>query len=513
MTSGTTKDQLLTRRQLMGAAGGLAVLGGGGLAAAELLDRRAATRERRLRGAVSGASGQVGSFRSRPDLKPPGVGATGETHIEGHVLLAPSRNAGRVKIVQAGPLIVDHRGEPVWFKPVASDKRATNLRATTYLGKPVLTWWEGGVVAMGGTYYGQGEGVIVDSSYRELARVRAVGAHQMDLHEFVLTPQGTALFTCTPRLVNADLRGIGGSRSAQVVESIIQEVDIRSGRLLLEWRSLEHIRPNESYLPASRQYDYLHANSIDVTADGNLLVSGRGTWSLFKLERRSGAVMWRLGGKRSDFELEKGAQFAWQHHAVRVGDRHITVFDNGSDGTQHTEPQSRALVLDVDYSGRRVKLGHVYTHPGKVSTAAMGSVQSLPNGQVYVGWGFSQQSSEFAPDGRLLSDMKLLPNGVNSYRAFRSRWHGHPREAPAIAVARDARTDRHSLFVSWNGSTEVRYWLVEVGRHRHDLRPIGVARHSGFETAIPLGRLTGHVAVTALDEAGHRLATSRAVKL
>ena len=497
----------------MAAAGGLAVVGGGGLAAAELLGEKSTTNERRLRGAVSGATGQVGSFRSRPDLKPPGVGATGAANTPGHVLLAPSRNAGRVKIVQAGPLIVDGRGEPVWFKPVASDMRATNLRATTYRGKPVLTWWEGGVVALGGTYYGQGEGVIVDSSYREVARVRAVGAHKMDLHEFVLTPEGTALFTCTPRLVNVDLRAIGGSRHAQVVESVIQEVDIRSGRLLLEWRSLDHIRPSESYLPPARQYDYLHANSIDVTSDGNLLVSGRGTWSLFKLERRSGAVMWRLGGKRTNFDMDTGSQFAWQHHAVRVDERRITVFDNGSDGPQHTEPRSRALVLDVDYSRRSVKLGRVYTHPGKLSTAAMGSVQALPNGHVYVGWGFSQRSSEFATDGRLLSDMKLLPNGVNSYRAFHSRWHGHPRDAPAIAVTRDPRTDRRSVFVSWNGSTEVRHWLVHAGAHPRDLRSIGVARHSGFETAISLGRLTGHVVVTALDEAGHRLASSRSIKL
>jgi hypothetical protein len=67
--------------------------------------------------------------------------------------------------------------------------------------------------------------------------------------------------------------------------------------------------------------------------------------------------------------------------------------------------------------------------------------------------------------------------------------------------------------VSWNGSTEVRFWLVHAGPHPRDLRSIGVARHSGFETAISLGRLTGHVVVTALDEAGRRLSTSHAVKL
>jgi hypothetical protein len=429
------------------------------------------------------------------------------------VLLAPSRNAGRVKVVQAGPLILDAWGEPAWFKPVASDKRATNLRAATYRGQPVLTWWEGGIVGLGGTYYGKGEAVIVDSAYREVARVRAAAGRDMDLHEFVLTPQGTALFTCTPRLVNVDLRSIGGHRDAQVIESIIQEVDVRTGRLLLEWRSLDHIRPSESYLPPSRQYDYLHANSIDITADGNLLVSGRGTWSLFKLERRSGAVMWRLGGKRTNFDMDTGSQFAWQHHAIRVDGRRITVFDNGSDGPQHTEPHSRALILDVDYAGRSVSLGHVYTHPKKLSAAAMGSVQALPNGHVFVGWGFGPHATEFARDGRLLTDMELLPDGVNSYRAFRARWHGHPHEPPAIAVARDSRTHQRTVFASWNGSTETRRWLVQVGPTARDLHPIGVARSRGFETAIRLGRLTGHAAVSALDAADNILSTSRAIKL
>ena len=143
----------------------------------------------------------------------------------------------------------------------------------------------------------------------------------------------------------------------------------------------------------------------------------------------------------------------------------------------------------------------------------MGSVQALPNGHIFVGWGFGPHATEFAADGRVLTDMELLPTGVNSYRAFRVRWHGHPHEPPAIAVTRDRKNHERTLFASWNGSTETRRWLVQVGPTARDLRPIGVARHRGFETAIRLGRLTGHVAVSALDETDNLLSTSRAVKL
>src|SRR5438045_3357528 len=143
----------------------------------------------------------------------------------------------------------------------------------------VLTWWEGKV---GASTFGRGEGVMLDSSYHEVARVRAGNGRQMDLHEFVLTPQGTALFTCYPETVRADLSSVGGPSDGQAREAIIQEVDVHSGRVRFEWRSLDHIPVTESYQSLAEPYDYLHANSIDVAPDGNLLVSARHTWALYK---------------------------------------------------------------------------------------------------------------------------------------------------------------------------------------------------------------------------------------
>src|SRR5205085_11832422 len=148
----------------------------------------------------------------------------------------------------------------------------------------------------------------------------------IDLHEFRLTPQGTALVTCTPQAVSVDLSSVGGPRSGQVFESIVQEIDVQSGRVLLEWQSLKHISVAESYLPVGNPYDYLHLNSIDVMPDGNLLVSARHTCALYKLDRRTGRVIWRLGGKRSDFAIGRGAQFFWQHHAQSLGPGTISLF-------------------------------------------------------------------------------------------------------------------------------------------------------------------------------------------
>jgi hypothetical protein len=334
----------------------------------------------------------------------------------------------------------------------------------------------------------------------------------VDLHELVLTPEGTAIFTCFPQRVNVDLSSMGGARDQTVIESVFQEVDLRSGRLLLEWRSLDHIHPTESYEPLYEPYDYLHLNSIRLTDDGNLLVSGRGTWSVYKLDRRTGRIIWRLGGKRSDFAMEKGAQFAFQHHAVPVTGDTISVFDNGSDGTTSPEQQSRAILVKFDRARRSARLGQAYTRPNPFLAGAMGSVH-LGGGRLLVGWGNAPFVTEYDLDGEMLWDAKILSGGAHSYRAFRAPWHGQPDDLPAVALGGDSATDEQTAYVSWNGATEVRNWQVLGGASRDALTSVGVARRRGFETAIPLGASYGYVALRALDRRGNALATSRPVKL
>ena len=460
------------------------------------------------------ASGNVRAFHTRPDLKPPALVTDGGRWSDGgYLFLGPWASGGD----QPGALMVDHRAETVWFNPASphtspSSHWTTNFKPWEYRGKPVLAWWEGFVNHNG---LGQGVGYMVDRSYREVARIRGANGHDMDLHELRLTPEGTALFTCYPSLKHIDLTAVGGPSNGAVLESVFQEVDVRTGRLLMEWRGLDHISITESYHPHSnaKPWDYLHVNSIDIAPDGNLLVSARHAWALYKIHRRTGEVMWRLGGKKSDFDLGKGARFAWQHDAKQQTATTITVFDNGSYGPINTETRSRGLVLDVDEGAKKVKLARAYLHPNPLLAVAMGSVQTLPTGNVVVGWGTEPYVSEFTGHGRLLSDARLL-SGYKSYRAFRLPWEGVPGHAPDISVGRSRATGRTVLYASWNGATDVAaYWQVHAGSSASDMRVIGVARRHGFETAIPLRTSGGHFAITALDEDGSRMATSRTVSI
>jgi hypothetical protein len=481
----------LSRRAFVkraGSAAGLAVLGGGALG----VDLLAGS-------GSSDAPADFQTFRSMPGLHPPGVAVTGGFG-PGYVFTGPGFKDG----AQAGPMIVDGKGELVWFRPLSDGQWATNFKVQSYRGKPVLTWWEGGVSKIG---YGRGEGVIADASYREIARIRGANGRIVDMHELLLTPEGTALFTCYPDRVHADLSVIRGPKSYPVLESVFQEVEIGTGRLVREWRSLDHISVAESHRPVSPGYDYLHVNSIDVLPDGNLLVSARNTWAVYKLDRRTGDVIWRLGGKHGHFRLGPGVRFTWQHDARFVGGGRITLFDDGFDGRAKSEARSRAIVIELDFGRRTAKLVHAYSHPGSsLSASSMGNAQMLSNGDLLVGWGSEPYVTQFMPGGRVRADLRMQPK-QQSYRGYHQQWTGLPYTRPRATV------DAGRLYVSWNGATGVARWRIDRGPERTHLRPQATFKRSGFETAIPYGGGGGYVAVAALDAAGRELGASKKIKL
>ncbi len=200
--------------------------------------------------------------------------------------------------------------------------------------------------------------------------------------------------------------------------------------------------------PVTADWDFFHINSLDLDGDG-ILVSSRSTHTVYKVARSDGRILWRLGGRRSDFAMGSGTAFAWQHDARRQPDGTLTIFDNGA--TPAVEQLSRGLILDVDERAMRAELLHQYTHP-RVLAGSQGSLQLLANGNVFVGWGEVPRVSEFDQEGRLLFDA-LLGEKYESYRAFRHSWSGRPATAPALVVAGRGRARR--AYSSWNGATGI----------------------------------------------------------
>jgi hypothetical protein len=447
----------------------------------------------------------VWEFRSRPDLGPAAAEVTTRARgiAPGYVFVAIKVGTG-----EYGPMILDDDGQIVWF---GKHPRARDFKMQYYRGRPVLTWWEG-VVVQG---HGEGEYVIFDDSYREVRRVRTGNGHTGDLHEFLITPENTALLTAyAPE--TADLSSIGGPEDGPVWGGIVQEVDIESGEVLFEWRSLDHVGIEESYMAfrfppddTGFRYDYLHINSIDVDHDDNLLVSARNTCAAYKIDRKTGDVLWRLDGKKSDFEMGRGTRSAFQHDARRQKDGTITIFDNGAHPQVHD--QSRAIVIGLAEEEMKATLLREYAFPDKILATSQGNAQFLPNGNVFVGWGSAPFVSEFSGDGELLMNARFPPE-CESYRAFRFPWNGHPTDAPAVAVERRPE-GKVAIYASWNGATEVESWEVVSGRAPGLLVPLGSVPREGFETAMLAQTHGPYVAVRAKDRSGEILGTSDPVQI
>jgi hypothetical protein len=243
------------------------------------------------------------------------------------------------------------------------------------------------------------------------------------------------------------------------------------------------------------------------TSDGNLLLSGRHTCALYKLDRDTGRVIWRLGGRRSDFTIGAGASFAYQHHVRTHGASRITLFDNASYGGAPTEPTSRVLDLHVDERGRRVSLRRAFAPPGGGISRKMGSAELMPDGGMFVGWSDLPLLTEYAPDGTLRFSASFAASGY-SYRALRGPWEGRPRTLPDVAVERAPGGDLVA-YASWNGATDVATWRIDGGAHARALTALKQVPRAGFETAVPLQGAPTVVVAHALDATGARLASSR----
>ena len=461
---------------------------------------------------VAGASGLPAPhpryyqhFLSRPDLQPPTVSIT--THspaaTPGDLFLAPYSGPG-----QYGPMILDENGSLLWFEPLSPrGTRAADLRVQSFQGKPALTWWQDPLVSGASSDAGI---AIADTSYRTIAVVRAGNGYQPDLHEFQITPQGTALMTIYNG-IDCNLEAAGGPRDAAVADTMVQEVDLQTGLVRFEWHSLDHVALTDSYasaVPTSRAtpFDYFHINSIDVEPSGALLVDARNTWAAYEVDRNTGQVRWALGGRHSSFTMGPGTRTAWQHDARRQPDGSITFFDNGATPAAH--PQSRAIQVNVDERQMTATLERSDQHPTPLVAGSQGNTQALADGDWMIGWGEVPDFSEFDSAGRLLFDAHL-PRPYESYRTYRLPWSAAAPGSPALAVVR-SKGGARTLYASWNGATDIASWRVLSGRSPRTLAPVLSAARGGFETAIALPQSVSfhYLAVQALDASGAVIGTS-----
>jgi outer membrane protein assembly factor BamB len=413
------------------------------------------------------------------------------------------------KGVRMGPIMFDVQGRVRWFNQLPADRTSVNLQVQKLDGKKVLTWAERPpVLGPNDVYNGRYETsymVVADENYRETHKVRVKGVPKglNALHEFHITPKGTAFII--------GFRNIRSARAGnrRVTEGLVQEIDLKTGDVLLDWRSLDHVRVSEAAVPPQPglPWDYIHLNSVSEDSDGNLLVSARHTHAVYKLDRTTGEVIWTLGGKNSDFKMGRDAQFKYQHDAQRLKDGRLQIFDNAaSDFDKRGVEQSRVVRLELDEEAKTAKVAQEITHPGKLLAFSQGNSRVLPNGNLFVGWGSVPVFSEHSADGALLWSAKLPAPTYQSYRGFKGEWKATPPGRPRVVAA------RNTVYASFNGATDVTHWRVRGGATPGALKEIGVAGWKQLETRITVSGSPEYVQVEALDAAGKVLGRSEPVR-
>jgi hypothetical protein len=411
---------------------------------------------------------------------------------------------------QYGPLIYAPDGRLIWFQRLSGGLTAENLSEQTYEGHRVLTWWKGRVLELG---FGQGEDVVMNSHYQEVARIAGGNGLKADLHEFQIAPRGVAYITAY-NPIRCDLSSVKGTAGGAIVDNAIEQIDIKTGLVRWEWHSLDHVGASESEVETPTgtvPWDYFHLNSIDPEPDGALLISARSTWAGYQLEGASGKIRWRLGGNRSSFKMGAGTKMAWQHDARLLGDGEISFFDDGSNPPIHR--QSRALRIKLDLKSREVRLASVYTHADPpLLAASQGNMQTLANGNALVGYGGVPAISEFAADGSLRFDAHQ-PYDMSFYRAFRFAWSARPLTPPALLASLNNTAEETIVHASWNGATEVSAWRVLAGKRAGSLAVQATIPGDGFESSTTLPKRFSYVAVQALDRAGRVLGRSKSERV
>jgi hypothetical protein len=364
-------------------------------------------------------------------------------------------------------MMLDNRGEPVYYHKLAANQAGTDLRK-----------WPNGQL----TFYDRSVGRfhILDSTYATVGYYYAKW-RWTDHHDFQLLPNGNQRYqSYDPQQIDMSQIVAGGCPTATVYGLVLQELD-PSRNIIFEWRSWDHFAITDTNVDLTQPViDYVHGNTISSDLDGNLVISSRHLDEITKINRQTGAVMWRWGGKHNQFTFINDSRGFSHQHDIRVQPNgHFTLFDNGN----HLDPEySRALEYVLDQERLTATLVWEYRNTPDTYGDSMGNAQRLPNGNTMIGWGSGLPTlTEVTPGGAKAFELTMAP-AHQSYRAYRFSWTGRPTWPPTLVVTRaDGRTQLH---FSWNGATEVASYRIYGGvTPRVVISPVGVQLKTSFETS------------------------------
>lgn len=271
------------------------------------------------------------------------------------------------------------------------------------------------------TYFSRVRGKYfeMDTSYIITDSFYTGNGYITDIHELRVLPNRHALLiSYDKQVIDMSLLYPGGNPNALVTGLIIQEID-ENKNVVFQWRSWDHIpildATHEDF--TAEEIDYIHGNALEMDNDGNILLSSRHLDEITKISRSTGEIIWRLGGKKNEFQFPNDPfRFSHQHGIRRLMNGNIILFDNGN---YHIPQNSRAVEYILDESNKIATKVWEYKNTPFIYGNAMGFAQRLENGNTLISWGSTNPTfTEVKPDGSKALEISFS-TGVFSYRVFK----------------------------------------------------------------------------------------------
>jgi uncharacterized repeat protein (TIGR01451 family) len=376
-------------------------------------------------------------------------------------------------------LILKNTGEPVYFQEVFDRTSDFKMQPDGRLS-----------FIMGGRHY------LMDSTYTVVDSVWAQ-SYPTDGHDMQVLPNGNFLLLATDTQP-IDMSEIveGGDPDATVIHRVVQELD-SDKNVVFEWNTKDHfsILDGTHQDLTGRRINYAHINSVELDNDGNILVSCRHMDEITKINRQTGDIIWRFGGKNNEFELIGETKwFSHQHDCRRQENGNITMFDNGN----FVEPEeSRALEFELDEVNKKATVVWEYRNDPKIYGSAMGNAHRLDNGNTVIGWGSTNPNvTEVRPDGSKAFELTFVKPTV-SYRAFRYEWEGVASTPTLWANRHDGR---YVLNFTKFGDGDVKHYNIYRGAAPNPESKVGETAENQYDIGdMELGA-TEYFRVTAVDD-------------
>jgi hypothetical protein len=340
------------------------------------------------------------------------------TATEGYYFLAPYATSPPYNYAHP-QLIVDKLGKVVWYRVFSGSPQYTTTYDFKIQPDGRMTFYS--IARL--KYF------VMDSTFTTKDSLDAANGFVLDVHDLQFLPNGHYLLLAQEtRIMNLTgyhffgfYHNSPGGANAQVIGVVIQEFD-ENKTLVWEWKGHDHFAFNDVdslFLFNPNKVDWTHANAVELDDDGNILLSCRHFDEITKINRQTGDIIWRLGGKRNQFTSPNDPlKFSGQHDIRRISNGHITILNNG---TYNVPPLARALEFDLDENLKIATRVWGYSYSSSVYSIAVGSHQALSNGNHLVDFGTIPDGFPWfvlvKPDTSVAMEISYA-GSYTSYRAF-----------------------------------------------------------------------------------------------